>query len=125
MTDFILTNGSYWNYVKGFKKVTFKFTSERDRFIDTLRQRIDNLTFTVDNLLNKLAQIESSPMVSETGNDETLKRVTSTSLEMGHNSQEKDSRRDCLKVVGIPLSLDDKNLQSTVYSILGESGLVC
>ena len=64
-------------------------------------------------------------MVSETVNNEILKRVTSTSLEMGHNSQEQDSRRECLKTVGIPSSLDEKNLQSTVYSILGEIDLVC
>ena len=72
-----------------------------------------------------MAQVESSLMVSETVNNEILKRATSTSLEMGHSSQEQDSRTECLKVVGIPSSLDDKNLQSTVYSILGEIDLVC
>ena len=72
-----------------------------------------------------MAQVESSLIVSETVNNEILTQVTSASLEMGHKSQEQDSRRKCLKVVGIPSSLDGKNLQSTVYSILGEIDLVC
>ena len=35
------------------------------------------------------------------------------------------SRRECLEVVGIPSSVDDKNLQCTVCSILGDIDVVC
>ena len=39
--------------------------------------------------------------------------------------QEQFSRRQCLEVVGILSSVDDKNLQSTVHSILGDIDVVC
>ena len=88
-----------------------------------LGQRIDNLISTADNLSSKLAQVESSLLVTKTVNNELLKRVTS--LERGLHSQERYSRRECLEVVGIPSSINDKNLQSTVCSILGDIDLVC
>ena len=97
--------------------------SDRDKVIDTLGQRIDNLTCTVDNLSSKLAQVESSLMVTKTVNDELLKRLTS--LERGLHSQEQYSRRECLEVVGIPSPVDEKNLQSTVCNILVDIGVVC
>ena len=88
-----------------------------------LGQRIDNLISTADNLSSKLAQVESSLLVTKTVNNELLKRVTS--LERGLHSQKRCSRRECLEVVGIPSSINDKNLQSTVCSILGDIDLVC
>ena len=88
-----------------------------------LGQRIDNLISTADNLSSKLAQVESSLLVTKTVNNELLKRVTS--LERGLHSQKRYSRRECLEVVGIPSSINDKNLQSTVCSILGDIDLVC
>ena len=97
--------------------------SERDKLIDMLGQCIDNLTSTVDNLSSRLAQVKSSLVVTKTVNNELLKRVSS--LERGLHSQEQHSRRECLEVVGIPSSVDDKNLQSTVYSILGDIDVVC
>ena len=97
--------------------------SERDKFIDTLDHRIDNLTSTVVNLSCKVAQVKSSLVVSKTVNNELLKRVTS--LERGLNSQEQCTRRECLLVVGIPSSIDDENLKSTVCSILGDIDVVC
>ena len=68
--------------------------NERDNFIDTLGQRIDNLTSTVDNPSSKLAQLESSLVVTKSANNELLKRVIS--LDRGLNSQEQYSRRECL-----------------------------
>ena len=51
--------------VKDFKRenlisLVLSLQSERDKFIDTLGHCIDNLISTVDNLSNKLAQVESS-----------------------------------------------------------------
>ena len=88
-----------------------------------LGQRIDNLISTADNLSSKLVQVESSLLVTKTVNNELLKRVTS--LERGLHSQERYSRRECLEVVGIPPSINHKNLQSTVCSILGDIDVVC
>ena len=56
--------------------------------------------------------------MTKTVNSEVLKWVTS--LEKGSHSQEQNSRRGCLEVVGIPSSGDGKNLQSTVCSILDD-----
>ena len=51
--------------LKDFKRenlisLVLSLQSERDKFIDTLGHCIDNLISTVDNLSNKLAQVESS-----------------------------------------------------------------
>ena len=62
-------------------------------------------------------------MVTKTVNNELLKRVTS--LGRGLHSQEQYRRRECLQVVSIPSSIDDKSLQSTVCSILGDIDVVC
>ena len=97
--------------------------SECDKFINSLGQHIDNLTSTIDNLLCKLAQVESSLAVTKTVNNKLLKRVTS--LERGLHSQEQYSRRECLEVIGVPSSFNNKNLQSTVCSILGDIDVVC
>ena len=108
---------------KNLISLVLRLQSEPEKYIDTLGQRIDNLTSTVDNLPSKLAQVESSLVVTKTVNNELLKRVTS--LERGLHSQEQYSRRECLEVVGIPSSVDDKNLQSTACRILGEFDIVC
>ena len=47
--------------------------SDRDKVIDTLGHRIDNLTSTVDDLSSKLAQAESSLVVTKTVNNDLLK----------------------------------------------------
>ena len=70
--------------------LVLRFQSERDKFIDTLGQRINNLTSTVDNLLCKLTQVESSLVVTKTVNNELLKPVTL--LERLLHSQEQYSR---------------------------------
>ena len=62
-------------------------------------------------------------MATKTVNDELLKRLTS--LERGLHSQEQYSRRECLEVVSIPSSVDEKNLQSTVCNILVDIDVVC
>ena len=62
-------------------------------------------------------------MVTKTVNNELLKRVTS--LGRGLHIQEQYRRRECLQVVSIPSSIDDKSLQSTVCSILGDIDVVC
>ena len=70
------------NTLKDLKKenlisLVLSLQSERDKFIDMLGQRTDNLTSTVDNLLSKLAQVESSLVVTKTVNNKSLKHITS------------------------------------------------
>ena len=103
--------------------LVLSWQSDNDKSTDTLGQHIDNLTSTVDNLSSKLAHVESSLLVTKTVNNELLKCVTS--LERGLHSQEQYSRKECLEVVSIPSSVNDKNLQSMVCSILGDIDVVC
>ena len=46
-------------------------------------------------------------------------------LERSLRAQEQYSRRECLEIVGIPVSIDDKNLQATVCNILNEIDVPC
>ena len=96
--------------------------SERDKFIDTLGQRIENLTSTVDNLWSKLAQVESSLIVTKAVNNYYENALLHLiGVFMTKNRLVKES----LEVAGIPSSVDDKRLQSTVCSILGVIDVVC
>ena len=61
--------------------------------------------------------------MTKTVNNELLKHVTS--LERGLHSQGQYSTKKCLEVVSIPSSVNDKNLQSTVCSILGDINVLC
>ena len=66
------------NTLKDFKKenlisLVLSLQSDRDKVIDTLGHRIDNLTSTVDDLSSKLAQVESSLVVTKTVNNDLLK----------------------------------------------------
>ena len=66
------------NTLKDFKKenlisLVLSLQSDRDKVIDTLGHRIDNLTSTVDDLSSKLAQAESSLVVTKTVNNDLLK----------------------------------------------------
>ena len=86
-------------------------------------KRLDKLSNTVDNLSSKLNQVESSLVVTKTVNDNLLNGITL--LDRSLYFQEQSSRRECLEVVGIPTSVDDKNLQSTVSNILNEIDVPC
>ena len=46
-------------------------------------------------------------------------------LERSLCAQEQYIRRECLEIVGIPVSIDDKNLQATVCNILNEIDVPC
>ena len=83
----------------------------------------DTLSNTVDNLSSKLDLVESSLVVTKSINDNLSNRITT--LERSLHAQEQYSRRECLEIVGIPISIDDKNLQSTVCNILNETDVPC
>ena len=72
---------------------------------------MDTLSNTGDNLSSKLDLVDSSLNVTKTVNDNLLNHITT--LERSLLTQEQYSRRKCLKIVGIPVSIDDKNLQQT------------
>ena len=84
---------------------------------------LDTLYNTVDNLLSKKDLVESSLVVTKTVNDNLLNSITM--LERSLHAQEQYSRRECLEIVGIPASVDDKNLQATVCNILNEIDVPC
>ena len=67
--------------------------------------------------------VELSLVVTKTVNDNLLNRIAT--LERSLHAQEQYSRRECLEIVGISVSIDDKNLQATVWNILNEIDVPC
>ena len=86
-------------------------------------ERLDTLSNTVDNLSSKLDLVESSLVVTKTVNDNLLNLITTLARSL--HAQEQYSRRECLEIVDIPVSIDDKNLQATVCNILNEIDHPC
>ena len=103
------------NTLKDLKKenliaLVLNLQNERDKFMEKFCERLDTLSNTVDNLSSKLDLVESSLVVTKSINDNLSNRITT--LERSLHAQEQYSRRECLEIVGIPISIDDKNLQS-------------
>ena len=86
-------------------------------------ERLDTLSNTVDNLSSKPDLVESSLVVTKTVIDNLLNRTKT--LERSLHAQEQYSRRECLEIVGIPVSINDKNLQPTICNILNEIDVPC
>ena len=106
------------NTLKHLKKenligLVLNLQNEREKLMEKFRERLDILSNTIDNLSSKLDLVESSLVVTKTVNDNLLNRIAT--LERSLHAQEQYSRRECLEIVGIPISIDDKNLQSRCY----------
>ena len=97
--------------------------NDREKLIEKFCERLDTLSNTVDNLSSKLDLVESSLVVTKIVNDNLLNRITA--FERNLHAQEQYSRRGCLEIVDIPISIDDKNLQSTVCNILNKIDVPC
>ena len=121
------------NTLKDLKKenliaLVLNLQNERDKFMEKLCERLDALSNTVDNLTSKLDLVESYlVMMTKTVNDNLLNRITNriTTLERSLHAQEQYSRKECLEIVGIPVSINNKNLQATVCNILNEIDVPC
>ena len=116
------------NMLKDLKKenliaLVLNLQNERDKFMEKFCKHLDTLSNTVDNLSSKLHLIESSLVVTKTVNDNLLDHITT--LKRSLHAQEQYSRRECLEIVGIPVSITDKNLQETVCNILNEIDVPC
>ena len=103
------------NKLKDLKKeniiaLVLNLQNERKKLMEKFRERLDILSNTIDNLSSKLDLVESSLVVTKSINDNLSNRITT--LERSLHAQEQYSRRECLEIVGIPISIDDKNLQS-------------
>ena len=102
------------NTLKDSKKenliaLVLNLQNERDRLMENFCERLDTLSNTVDNLSSKLDLVESSLVVTKTVIDNLLNRTKT--LERSLHAQEQYSKRECLEIIGIPVSINDKNLQ--------------
>ena len=88
------------------------------KLLEKFCECLDTSSNTVDNLSNKLYQVESSLVVTKTVNDDLLNHITI--LKKRLHAQEQYSRRECLEIVGIPTSINEKNIQLTVCNILNK-----
>ena len=103
------------NTLKDLKKenliaLVLNLQNERDKFMEKLCERLDALSNTVDNLTSKLDLVESYlVMMTKTVNDNLLNRITNriTTLERSLHAQEQYSRKECLEIVGIPVSINN------------------
>ena len=117
------------NTLKDLKKenliaLGLNLQNEQDKFMEKLCERLDALSSTVDNLTSKLDLVESClVMMTKTVNDNLLNRITM--LERSLHAQEQYSRKECLEIVGIPVSINNKNLQATVCNISNEVDVPC
>ena len=117
------------NALKDLKKenliaLILNLQNERGKFMEKLCERLDALSNTVDNLTSKLDLVESSLVImTKTINDNLLNRITM--LERSLHTQGQYSGRECLEIVGIPVSINNKNLQATVCNILNEIDVLC
>ena len=84
---------------------------------------LNTLSNIVDNLSSKLDLVESSLIVTKTVNHNLLNRITTFKRSL--HTQEQYSRRECLEIAGIPISINDKNLQLTVCNILNKIDVPC
>ena len=114
------------NMLKDLRKenliaLVLNLQNERDKFMEKFCERLDTLSNTVDNLSGKIGLVESSLVV--TVNDNLLNWITILTRSL--HAQEQYSRRECLEIVGIPVSINDKNLQATVCNILNEIDVPC
>ena len=116
------------NTLKDLKKenliaLVLNLQNERDKFMEKFCERLDTLSNTVDNLSSKLDLVESSLAVTKTVNDNLLNCITTVKRSL--HAQEQYSRKECLEIADIPISIDDKNLQLTVCIILNEIDIPC
>ena len=91
--------------------------------MEKICERLDTLSNTVDNLSSKLYLVESSLVVTKTVNDNLLNRITTLARSL--HAQEQYSIRECLEIVDVPVSIDDKNPQATACNILNKIDHLC
>ena len=97
-------------------KLCLKLQNERDEALTKLHTEIHNINQRFDKL-------ESSLLVSKNVNDKLQDRIIS--LERGLHATEQYSRRECVEITGIPASVSDDELQSTVCKILKKINVSC
>ena len=114
--------------VKDFKKenliaLVLNLQNDWEKLMEKFCKRLGTLSNTVDNLSSELDQVKSSPVLRKIVNDNLLNCITLHKRSL--HVQEQYSRRECLKVIRIPTSVGDKNVQSTACSILNETDVPC
>ena len=115
------------NMLKDLKKenliaLVLNLQNDQEKLMEKFCDHLDTLSNTVDSLPSKLDLVESL-VVTKTVNDNLLNCITT--LKRSLHAQEQCSRRKCLEIVGIPISIDDKNLELTVCNILKEIDVPC
>ena len=81
-------------------------------------KHLDTLSNTVENLSSKLDLVELSLVVNKAVNDNLINCITTLGRSL--HAQEQYNRTECLEIVGIPVSINDKNPRVTVCNILNE-----
>ena len=94
-----------------------------DLFLKTQEQAnttIASLTAKIKRLNENFQKLESDVSVAKSVNNILSKHMSSIERQCWENAQY--SRRECVVVVGLPLSIEDKNIQTTVCRVLQHIG---
>ena len=83
---------------------------------------VASLTAEIKRLNENFQKLESDVSVIENVNNILSKQMPSIERQLWKNAQR--SRRECNEVVGLPSSIDDKELQPIVCRILQHTGVV-
>ena len=87
----------------------------------TLGSQITDLSKEIKDTLTYLKKLEADIAVVKTVNDRLVERVIKTERQCWENAQ--CSRRDTLKIVGIPNSVGNSVLEETVQDVFKKIGV--
>ena len=104
-------------YTEGTLKALNK-TQLTDLFLkmqDQTNSTLDSLMAEMKDLNNSFKRFESDVQIVKTVNNNLLKQIRNTERQCWANAQY--SRSECVEVIGIPKSVESKDLEQTVCKI--------
>ena len=87
---------------------------------DQTNSTIDSLIVEMKHLNNSLKRLESDVQIVKTVNNNFLKQLENTERQCWENAQY--SRRECVEVIGIPKTVESKDLEHTLCKVFNITG---
>ena len=87
---------------------------------DQTNSTIDSLIIEIKDLNKNFKRLESDVQIVKTVNNNILKQLENTERQCWANAQY--SRRECVEVIGIPKTVESKDLEHTVCKVFNSIG---
>ena len=99
--------------------ITLGYQGKFNNILDDLKKDISDLKSNLSGLKSDFSKLEADIQVTRNENSKLSGRLVT----MGRTcyAHEQYSRRECLKILSIPASIADKDLESKVFEILEET----